>query len=94
MKKESFQDIPTLEDVKRNIKSVKEAVSVEKIDVVIGLEANHTMWHWARMCGLFSKINDEKDFYLTVGFWPLLEDEEIHLTDEQKKEILINFIED
>ena len=84
----------TLEEVKQNIRTAKLSVSITKGNIVTALEASHTMWHWADMCGLFNKINHENDFLLTVGLWSLLEDEGIYLTKAEKKEIFINFIED
>jgi hypothetical protein len=84
----------TLADLQPNIESIVRAKKEENIKPCLALQANATLWVWADAHNMTQKIITSKDIALVEPFWGLLETFDIKLTDEEKKEIFQNFLED
>lgn len=78
-----------------NMASVKEAhVEIPDYSIEYLMEANHTLMSWLAATGLMEYVHSLDDMPLLKPFWNQLERLDYQFTEEEKEEILKDYLED
>lgn len=84
----------TIEDVRRNLKSVVKTAKEENISIVKLIDVNHTIMWWAMATGMMAHLN-KNTLNLLDPLWTICEKEYgISLSKEDKEYLCHRFLED